>query len=314
MSSTRTSTQTTTVTSTLTTTAYITNFQCQEYEGVSILHADAAVIDQNLREIRDVLDHCSLDYSEVGKQTIQVDSDGTTVQAVRDSTILCETTIASLNEMINKFTMGEHSGEFFCSLSGEFIAETNTCLNDAKLLNAAIFASQTFAFNDCDRTTGTTSGTSTLTSTATTSGTTTPPSGKFSCFTYAKQNYLEVNGDATVCNQQVGLVDEVLTACEATLHGTTRDDDSFTCSEVSGVQILYDSSTGCPDSANALMEVLDKYKERDYGTITCSTVLGFEQKFTLEEAIGSHACSLEASKRVTNSIPLGSPLSYRLAL
>jgi hypothetical protein len=30
--------------------------------------------------------------------------------------------------------------------------------------------------------------------------------------------------------------------------------------------------------------------------------------------IGSHACSLEASKRVTNSIPLGGPLSYRLTL
>jgi hypothetical protein len=34
----------------------------------------------------------------------------------------------------------------------------------------------------------------------------------------------------------------------------------------------------------------------------------FRQKFTLEVAIGSHACSLEANMRVTNGIPLGSSL------
>jgi hypothetical protein len=34
----------------------------------------------------------------------------------------------------------------------------------------------------------------------------------------------------------------------------------------------------------------------------------FRQKSTLEDAIGSHACSLEANMRVTNSIPLGWPL------
>jgi N-acetylglucosamine-6-sulfatase len=38
------------------------------------------------------------------------------------------------------------------------------------------------------------------------------------------------------------------------------------------------------------------------------TVRVFRQKFTLEDAIGSHACSLEANTRVTNGIPLGSPL------
>jgi hypothetical protein len=32
----------------------------------------------------------------------------------------------------------------------------------------------------------------------------------------------------------------------------------------------------------------------------------FRQKFTLEDAIGSHACSLEANTRVANGIPLGS--------
>jgi hypothetical protein len=36
-------------------------------------------------------------------------------------------------------------------------------------------------------------------------------------------------------------------------------------------------------------------------------VRAFRQKFTLEDAIGSHACSLEANTCVTNGIPLGSP-------
>ena len=34
----------------------------------------------------------------------------------------------------------------------------------------------------------------------------------------------------------------------------------------------------------------------------------FRQKFTLEDAIGPHACSLEASRCVTNGIPLGCSL------
>jgi hypothetical protein len=44
------------------------------------------------------------------------------------------------------------------------------------------------------------------------------------------------------------------------------------------------------------------------------TVRVFRQKFTLEDAIGSHACSLEANMRVANGIPLGSSLSYQLTL
>jgi hypothetical protein len=35
------------------------------------------------------------------------------------------------------------------------------------------------------------------------------------------------------------------------------------------------------------------------------TVRVFKQKIALEDVIGSHACSLEANKRVTNGIPLG---------
>jgi hypothetical protein len=42
-------------------------------------------------------------------------------------------------------------------------------------------------------------------------------------------------------------------------------------------------------------------------------VLVFEQDFALEDAIGSHACSLEATMRVSNGIPLGSPLLLPVA-
>jgi hypothetical protein len=39
----------------------------------------------------------------------------------------------------------------------------------------------------------------------------------------------------------------------------------------------------------------------------------FDRDFTLEDAIGSYACSLEANKRVPKGIPLWSSLSYELA-
>jgi hypothetical protein len=39
------------------------------------------------------------------------------------------------------------------------------------------------------------------------------------------------------------------------------------------------------------------------------------QEFTTDDAIGSHAVApLEASRRVTNGIALGRPLSYRFTL
>jgi hypothetical protein len=50
------------------------------------------------------------------------------------------------------------------------------------------------------------------------------------------------------------------------------------------------------------------------GDSTTGTVRVFRQKFTLEDAIGTYACSLEANLHVTNDIPLGSPLSYQLTL
>jgi hypothetical protein len=45
----------------------------------------------------------------------------------------------------------------------------------------------------------------------------------------------------------------------------------------------------------------------DFGLSAACTVRVFRQKVTLEDAIGSHACSLVASRRVTNGIPLGCP-------
>jgi hypothetical protein len=44
------------------------------------------------------------------------------------------------------------------------------------------------------------------------------------------------------------------------------------------------------------------------------TVRVFRQKFTLEDAIGSRACSLEANMRVPNGIPFGSSLSRKFTL
>jgi hypothetical protein len=55
-------------------------------------------------------------------------------------------------------------------------------------------------------------------------------------------------------------------------------------------------------SAGLLFSVVTKAFKKD------RTVRGFRQKFTLEDAIGSHTCSLEANTRVTNGIPLGSSL------
>jgi hypothetical protein len=52
----------------------------------------------------------------------------------------------------------------------------------------------------------------------------------------------------------------------------------------------------------------------DILSIPTGTVRVFRQKFTLEDAIGSHACSLEANIHVTNGILLGSSLSYQLTL
>ena len=55
-------------------------------------------------------------------------------------------------------------------------------------------------------------------------------------------------------------------------------------------------------------------KSLEYMMIDAVYGARFRQKFTLEDAIGSHACSLEANMRVTNGTPLGSSLFYQLTL
>jgi large subunit ribosomal protein L22 len=77
-------------------------------------------------------------------------------------------------------------------------------------------------------------------------------------------------------------------------------------------------NNGVADGAN--MHIFESYvgkgnnmdRIRYHAQGRSGTVRVFQQKFTLEDAIGSHACSLEASsqaiKRVTNGIPLGCPL------
>jgi tetratricopeptide (TPR) repeat protein len=66
----------------------------------------------------------------------------------------------------------------------------------------------------------------------------------------------------------------------------------------------------------AMQQATTAGQQRDFGTVkqVCTSVLNlgtvrvFRQEFTLEDAIGSHACSLEANIRVTNGIPLVSSL------
>ena len=166
----------------------------------------------------EIFDFCGLEYGEVGSQTLVVDSEGTTITSLRDSTVNCKTTVGALNQVIKRFTMGDREGTLFCSLEGEFIAE-GECEDDVAAFNAAVFALQKEEFQECARTTMTTTVTTTASTTPTTTPTTTPVQGKFSCFTYAKQNYLVVNGDDTVCEQQATVVDEVMDACELELHG-----------------------------------------------------------------------------------------------
>jgi hypothetical protein len=49
-------------------------------------------------------------------------------------------------------------------------------------------------------------------------------------------------------------------------------------------------------------------RQQEFDVAWNGTVRVFWQKFALEDAIGSHACSLGANTRVTNGIPLGRPL------
>jgi hypothetical protein len=58
----------------------------------------------------------------------------------------------------------------------------------------------------------------------------------------------------------------------------------------------------------------DRWRHRQFGMVMSGTVLVFEQNFALKDVIGSHACSLEASMRVTNNTPLGGTLLLLLSV
>jgi hypothetical protein len=64
-----------------------------------------------------------------------------------------------------------------------------------------------------------------------------------------------------------------------------------------------------PDSVENMLLTDSYISVGDDGTVRV-----IRQEFTLEDAIGSHASSLEVNIRVTNGIPLGSSLSYQLTL
>jgi hypothetical protein len=69
------------------------------------------------------------------------------------------------------------------------------------------------------------------------------------------------------------------------------------------------------DDDDADMQAALKLSLGNHPTAThpSGTVRVFEQDFSLEDAIGSHACSLEANMRLSNGIPLGSPLLLPLS-
>jgi hypothetical protein len=85
-------------------------------------------------------------------------------------------------------------------------------------------------------------------------------------------------------------------------------------------QVLDNSTLGDPDEVMAALLLIPKSVDGDGAgelavvAIVHGTVRVFRQKSTLEDAIGSHACSLKANMHVINGIPLGLRSSYRLTL
>jgi hypothetical protein len=59
---------------------------------------------------------------------------------------------------------------------------------------------------------------------------------------------------------------------------------------------------------NDCKQWLDQFRPTQAYLSTESTVRVFRQEFTLDDTIGSNACSLQANMRVTNGISLGCPL------
>jgi L-rhamnonate dehydratase len=63
----------------------------------------------------------------------------------------------------------------------------------------------------------------------------------------------------------------------------------------------------------AIWDLLGHIRNEPVYAMLGGTVRVFRQNLALEDAIGSHACSLEANMSVTNDIPLRSPLLLPLS-
>jgi hypothetical protein len=72
------------------------------------------------------------------------------------------------------------------------------------------------------------------------------------------------------------------------------------------------TAAGLPTQHEVGVNVANPTGQPEEKLMRAGTVRVFGQNFALEDAIGSHACSLEANMRVTNGIPLGSPLLLSL--
>jgi alpha-D-xyloside xylohydrolase len=112
-------------------------------------------------------------------------------------------------------------------------------------------------------------------------------------------------------------LNELQTGIRAAINATTvisfwpevmKESNEFDTLQKEGCLINPDLTPGAlaidPTTAKCRDFIWDHFVKPRY--FDKGTVLVFRQKCTLEDAIGYHACSLEANKRVTNCIPLGS--------
>jgi hypothetical protein len=113
--------------------------------------------------------------------------------------------------------------------------------------------------------------------------------------------------------------------CEACPDGQYQADDNhrhFSCNKhvvcAQDEYLAVEGTSTTPNTCTSHTECGDGEFESTAPTAGSSdrecTVRIFRQKFALEDAFGSHACSLEANMRVTNDIPLGSPLPLTVAI
>jgi hypothetical protein len=97
------------------------------------------------------------------------------------------------------------------------------------------------------------------------------------------------------------------TTTATTIDSTTADAGTARIRNGKGKTVtLKTAAPPVPAPAPALTPAAAEESKRGL-LLSGGTVRVFRQKFTLEDAIGPHASWLEASRRVTNGIPLGCP-------